>query len=102
VWYFIITNTFIPQRLSARQALSFRAKSRDPWNNLDVFDRIFRLRSPPRPPLKMTKNLPRDRYSRVARHDRSARSHLSEQRLCNRDPAQRFFPAKILCRADVQ
>src|SRR4029077_5352842 len=53
--------------------------------------------------LKMTKRSPRrDLHSPVAHADRSARSRQSEQRLCNRDQAQRFFPAKISCRADAQ
>src|SRR5438309_2370659 len=48
-----------------------------------LFSGIFRLRFAP---LKMTRPR-RDPHSPVARHDRSARSHQSEQRLCNPDRA---------------
>src|SRR5262249_58371759 len=41
--------------------------------NWRFFDRIFRLRSPLRPPLKRTKKLRRDRHSPVTRRDHSDR-----------------------------
>src|SRR5262249_56408608 len=50
--------------------------------NLRFFDRIFRLRSPLRPPLKRTKKLRRGPHSPVARPDPSPRSRRSQRKLC--------------------